>query len=187
MRNFLETVKVMVTPDLVNGLAGRLGENEGGVSKALSGILPLVLGGLIHRASTGDGTQSVFNMAHSAFQQHGGGLASSTGLLGLMGSGAGSSMLSSIFGGGADTLAAPVSSYAGIKPTSASSLLGLVGTAIPSLLGQHVRDNDLTPGGLGSTMPASRWIRRPSSRSTSCCSKRPARSCCQTRRNSSII
>ena len=51
MSNIPETIKGMITPDLVSGLAGRLGENEGGVSKALGGALLLVFGGIINRAA----------------------------------------------------------------------------------------------------------------------------------------
>ena len=156
MNNFLDTLKGMVSPDLISGLASRLGESESGVAKALAGALPMVLGGIIHKAQSGDGAQSVFDMAQSAFQQNSGSLGSSSGLLELLGgtgatpeSGPAGNLLGSVLGSSADGLAGPLSSYAGIGAGSATSLLGLAATAVPTLLGQHASENNLTAGGLG--------------------------------------
>ena len=154
MNNLLDTISGLATPDLVGGLANRLGESESGIGKALAGALPLVLGGLISKAGSSEGAQSVFGLAQSAFEQSGGGLGSAAGLLGLAGGAdasgtdTGSSLLGSVFGSGAEGLAGPLSSFAGISPTAASSVLGLAGTAVPALLGQHASANNLDSGGL---------------------------------------
>ncbi|MCC3152210.1 OmpA family protein [Hymenobacter sp. BT770] len=157
MNNLLDSIKALITPDLVSGLAGRLGENQGGVSKGLSAALPLVLAGLIQKVGGGDGAQSVFSMAQTAYQQHGSSLGAPTGLLGMLsGSNAGSpqagNMLTSIFGGQASNLATPLSSHAGISSGSASSLLSLAGMAVPALLGRHIKQNNLNASSMGSML-----------------------------------
>ncbi len=51
--NIVDLVKNYVSPDLISRASALLGESDGGISKALSGLIPSILGGVVAR-----GTQS---------------------------------------------------------------------------------------------------------------------------------
>ena len=51
--NLLDTVNGLFNNDLVNKAASSLGESEGGIKKAISGIVPSVLAGLLNKAGSG--------------------------------------------------------------------------------------------------------------------------------------
>ena len=52
--NLLDIVKGQFNSDLVSKAASFLGENESGVTKALSGIIPSVLSGVVSKATTNE-------------------------------------------------------------------------------------------------------------------------------------
>lgn len=74
-----------------------------------------------------------------------------TGLLGIVGSGdtlggamvQGDCLLTNLFGANSGTIADAVSAYAGIKPSSAKTLLGTAGVVVPALLGQYASSHNL--------------------------------------------
>ena len=157
MINLLDTLKGIMTPGLITGLAGRLGESEEGIRKALLGAFPLVLGGILQNVGNGEGAQAVFTMAQKAYQLHGSSLGAAAGLLGLLsgsntGSTQGGNMLTAIFGDRASKLATPLAGHAGISTASASSVLSMAGMAIPAMLGKYVSQNDLNAGSMAAML-----------------------------------
>ena len=63
--NLLDSVTGLLTPDLVGKAASFLGESESGVTKALGGIAPAVLQGIIGNAGK-DGGAGIMDMAKQA-------------------------------------------------------------------------------------------------------------------------
>ncbi|HTI90513.1 MAG TPA: OmpA family protein [Puia sp.] len=152
--NFLDSVKGLFSGDLVAKAASSLGEGEGSIAKALTGIVPAVLGGIVSKGTSGiDGASSVLDLAKNAA---GSGI---IGNLGNMFGGGGSPMLSSgldmarrLMGDKLTGIAGIISGFAGIKDSSVSSLLGMVAPMALGVLGQHASQNNLTPGSLSNLL-----------------------------------
>jgi outer membrane protein OmpA-like peptidoglycan-associated protein len=147
--NILDAVKGHLTPDLISKAGSFLGESESGIGKAISGILPSMLGGVISKASSGTtGADDVFNMAK---ESHSSGLLGGLGNIfgdggGLLGKGAG--LLKSIFGDKMGSIADTIAGFAGIKSSSANSLMSLAAPVALGTLGKHASETGLNAGGL---------------------------------------
>lgn len=146
--NLLELVKGQFSGDLINKAASMFGENESGISKAVSGIVPSVLSGIVSKATAGgSGAEEVLNASK---QTSGGGLFSNlSGLLGnsdLLNKGA--SMLTGLFGDKTNGIISTIANFAGIKNSSASSLMSMAAPAAMATIGKHATDNNLSAGGL---------------------------------------
>ena len=147
--NILDAVKGHLSADLISKATSFLGENESGVAKAISGILPTVLGGMISKASSGGaGANEVFNIAKDTH---------SSGFLGGLGNlfgdgggmlGKGLSLVKGLFGDKFGGIINTISSFAGIKSSSVSSLLSMAAPVAAGTLGKHASDNNLNAGGL---------------------------------------
>lgn len=150
--NLLNTVSGLFNNDLIGRAASSLGESEGSIQKAIGGLVPSVLTGLLNKASSGGGTgaSGILDMAKQAASS--GILGNLSGLLGGS-SGGGSmsgllSMAGSLFGDKLGNVTSLISNYAGIKSSSASSLLNLTAPAALGTLGKYANENNLNSGGL---------------------------------------
>ncbi|GAO45045.1 OmpA family protein [Flavihumibacter petaseus] len=150
--NILDAVKGYLTPDMIGKAASYLGESDSSLAKAASGMVPAALAGIVQKAETG-GANTIFDLAKKAF---------SGGILDNLGntfshSGGGipdyaPGMLSGIFGDKVGHIANTVAQWAGIKGSSAASLLGSVAPLILGLLGKNASDNGLSASGLLSSL-----------------------------------
>jgi outer membrane protein OmpA-like peptidoglycan-associated protein len=138
---------------MVSKASAYLGESESGVAKALSGILPSVLGGLVNKVSDNDGAGAIAQMAQ---ESHSSGimdnLAAFTGNEGssLLNKGAG--LLNGLFGGKLDGLTNVLSNFAGIKSSSVSSLMSMAAPAVLGMIGKHAGSNNLGSSGIASLL-----------------------------------
>ena len=142
------------------GMASRfLGESETSTQSALGALLPAVLGGIAQKGSTPDGAASLLallnrsNVDNASFGSIGQMLSGNTGALSDLVR-TGSSLAPDILGGGDKTgnLISTLSSMAGIKSSSATSLLGLIVPAIFALLKKYIGEKGLSAGGLASLL-----------------------------------
>ena len=152
-------MKSIFTPERIRAAAASLGENEGNISKALSGIAPAIVGGIITRTDSGiDGASSVLNMAKGA---------AGTGILSNLGTRFGDlqnnefitnglDTAKRLLGDKLDTVTSAVSRYAGIRESSASSLLAVAAPAALGVLGKHAAETNMTPAGLSNLLSAQR-------------------------------
>lgn len=149
MSNLLDSLKGLVSNELVSAAASSMGESESGISKAIGGILPSLLGGILQSNS------SNHSMIGDLLTQAGG----NNNLLGdLIGgitsgnsspsTGIGSSLLTGLFGNKVSGIANLVSNFAGIKSSSSNSLLGIGGSLIASFLGKKMLGEGLNFGGI---------------------------------------
>ena len=127
-------------PALVSQAATQYGESESGISKAISGLLPAVVGGLANNADKPGVLDAITGAA-------------SSGLLGnLLGDSSNNSLvstvLSAIFGDKIGGLVNAVAGYAGISNSSSNSLLNMVTGASLGSLGKYATDNNLDASGL---------------------------------------
>jgi outer membrane protein OmpA-like peptidoglycan-associated protein len=136
--NLIDAAKGLFTSELVSKASSFLGESETGVSKAISGIVPTVLSGLVNKASSHEGASTV---SHMVDEQANAGVLDGLGNFfgsdggGLLSKGAG--LLTSLFGSKADGIGSLISNFAGVKSSTASSLLSMALPAVLGLIGKH--------------------------------------------------
>jgi outer membrane protein OmpA-like peptidoglycan-associated protein len=150
--SILNSLKDMATSQLISGVASHLGESNEGISKAMGGIFPSILGGLMGAKSE---DHSMLSGLLSQAGNLGGGNLVGDLLGGLTGgntnsgiSGIGSSLISGLLGnklGGAVDL---ISKFAGVKSSSSSSLMGIGGSLIASFLGKKMLGDNLNFSGI---------------------------------------
>ena len=149
--NLVDSVKGLFTNELTGKMASSFGESEGSIQKALSGAIPAVLAGLLNKAGTTDGASSILNLSKEA---------ASSGVLSNLGSFAGSGNLVSkglewlkkLFGDKFDNITSLISGFAGIRDSSAASVLSVAAPAALGTLGKQVNTNNLSVGGLTSLL-----------------------------------
>jgi outer membrane protein OmpA-like peptidoglycan-associated protein len=143
--DLLESAKSIFNSNVVSQASSQLGESEGGIQKALGGIIPTVLTGLLNKAGSGD-AGGLLNLVKGVA-----GDANPSAVTGALQSGGGSllskggDLLRSLFGDKVSSITSMLSSYAGIKESSASTLLQSAAPATLGTLGQHAAQNNLSP------------------------------------------
>lgn len=152
--NLIEAAKGLFTTDLLNKASAYLGENENSVTKAISGILPSVLGGLADKAGANEGANTVAALAQ---EQHVSGSLENLGDFfgnesgSLLNKGAG--LLNGLFGETKlNALSSIIAHFSGAKSTSITSLLSMATPALLGYLGKHAAENNLNAGGLASLL-----------------------------------
>ena len=147
--NLLDSVKGLFTNDLISKMASSFGESEGGIQKAISGAIPAVLTGLLNKGSSADGAASLLNLSKDAAS---GGIMSNLG--NLLGGGTlltkGMDMLKGLFGDKTNAVTSTIANFAGIRESSASSLLSVAAPAALGSLGKQVTVNNMGVSGLTS-------------------------------------
>lgn len=148
--NLIDLIKGQLGPALVSQASAQLGENESGVQKAISGLLPAVIGGLANNADN----PSVLNSITGA---------ASSGLLSnLLGGSSNNSMittlLQSLFGDKIGGLVNSVAGFAGISNNSTNSILNLVTGATLGSVGKYAADNNLDSNGISNLLTSQKGI-----------------------------
>src|ERR1700712_5574979 len=142
--NLAEATKGLISTDLITKASAFFGESETGIGKALSGVIPVVLGGLIDKSSTHEGAASV---AHMATEQHQAGILDTLHSFfdgnseSLLNKGAG--LANNIFDSKVSALSGLLSNFSGVKTTTASSLLDMVTPVVLAFLGKNASTNNL--------------------------------------------
>ena len=137
--NLLDAAKGLFTNELVNKASSFLGESENGVSKALSGIVPTLLNGLLNKTSTHEGQSILTRLAE---EQHASGIAGN--LSSFFSSNnetvtqKGTGLLNGLFGDKLSMATNLISNFSGIKSSSATSLLSMALPAILALIGKRM-------------------------------------------------
>ncbi|GEP98126.1 DUF937 domain-containing protein [Chitinophaga cymbidii] len=128
--DLLDTLKNLFNQEFSQKAATQLGESESSVQKALGGIIPAILTGLLHKAGT---------------TTDAGGLADMVKEISLAGNlpGKGADILRSLFGNRAGQVTGTIARYAGIKESSADTLLQTAAPATVGVVGQQAGGEDL--------------------------------------------
>jgi hypothetical protein len=128
--NILELLNSGIGKQLIGEAGKMLGESDSGIQSAVGSMVPALLGGMMGKAATPQGAGDLFKMVQG-LNIDTGSLGNIAGLIGGAGGASalqsvGTTLLSGLLGGDkANGLASALSSVAGIKPSSASSLLSL--------------------------------------------------------------
>jgi len=149
--NLTDEAKSLLPSDLIATAATSLGETESGIQRAINGSIPTVLSGLLNQSSS-TGASGILDMVRNASGSNI--LGNITGLLsGSSISGIGSTVmgwLRSLFGDRLSSVTNSLASFAGIKPSSASSVMSLATPAVLGSVGNYAKENNLSASGLGS-------------------------------------
>jgi hypothetical protein len=139
--SLLDMAKQYLTPDVIEKLATFTGESPLATTKAIGGAGPAVLAGMLNSAQDANGLTQLVNL----FQQ---GKFDGSMLGNLAGAFSGSSMdglmkmggplLGSLFGARSNGLVDLLASFAGVKKSSATSLLSAAAPFIMSLIGKQL-------------------------------------------------
>jgi OmpA-OmpF porin, OOP family len=149
--NLLDLLKGVVTPDLVSRACEMLGESEGATTKALGAVFPTVLDGLLNKAQDSGAMGQIFGLLKDSAND--GSILNNAGsLLGAAPqspvAALGEKFLSAIFGEKLGPVAGVLGNFAGIKSSSASSLLSMAGPVIMGVLGNQIKKGGLNVSGL---------------------------------------
>ena len=133
--NLLSLFSDQIGGTLIKQATGLLGESESGITKAMSGLMPSLLGTLVNKSGTTEGASSLMNLlsnnANDSILDNVSGLFSDKSKVsGLMDSSGG--ILNGLLGDKLGPLTGMLSKFGGIK---SSSMGGLLKLATPFLLG----------------------------------------------------
>ncbi|MCC6723172.1 MAG: OmpA family protein [Saprospiraceae bacterium] len=156
MANILDDLKGMVTNQIISSAASHLGESEGGISKAIGALLPTLLGGLVSKSTDSSGFSGIFNMLsdnrNAGFLDNLGGLIGGGNLAHGDPKDIAGSLMGNLFGGKVGGILDLVSSFAGVKKSSTSSLLGLAGPLLMGYFSRKIKNEGLNASGLASLL-----------------------------------
>ncbi|RYZ24336.1 MAG: DUF937 domain-containing protein [Chitinophagaceae bacterium] len=145
--NLVESVRSMFGHDVINKTASSLGESDSGIQKALTGIIPLIFGGLLSRSHSG-GAGTLLDMVRSAATGGSTGVLSGAGDSSLVSRGL--EMLRNVFGGHTADASRSVANYSGVSESSATSLMAMAAPVALGRLGQHAEENRMNAGSFSS-------------------------------------
>ena len=139
--NFIDGLKALVTPSLVTKASAALGESEATVTKGLGGALSTIFGALASKADDPGFMSTIFDMIKDP--------AAETNVFGAFTAPDASSnslssrFMSALFGGRTESVGRTLSAFAGINPSSATSLMSIAGPLALGYLGRTVRNGRL--------------------------------------------
>ena len=142
--NIIDLIKGQLGPALISQASSQLGESESGISKAISGLLPAVVGGMANNADKPGVLDAITG-------------ASSSNMLGdLLGGSSNNSLittvLTAIFGDKIGGIANAISTFSGVSSSSSNSLLNMVTGATLGSVGKYATDNNLGSTGITSLL-----------------------------------
>ena len=150
--NLIDMIKDQVSGSLVSNASKFLGESESGVSKALDGVFPALLGKMIDKSEDSSQLGKIFDMVGGA----------DTGILDnigdLFGGGAGnvaqlmnsgSGALNLLLGNNTGGMIDKVAGFSGLKGSATSSLIKMAAPFLMSMVGKYAKSKALDAVGLG--------------------------------------
>ncbi len=154
--NLLGLVKDQLSSAVIGNAAKMIGGSNAATSKALDGIMPTLLGGMMKKSSTQSGARELFNMIKDG--GHDGGIMNNMNDLFSGGEAtrkattAGDGILSGLFGNGLGSVVGKIASFAGLQRSGASSLLSMAAPILMGIVGKQVRSQGLNASGLASLL-----------------------------------
>ncbi|MCK8490537.1 DUF937 domain-containing protein [Spirosoma sp. RP8] len=158
--NLFATLNEVLNSDVLSRIAAYVDEPTEKTNKAVNGLVYTIIGGLMKRTTTEIGVNQLFN--HIQKGRYEGTLTDNlattlrdpnqTNTLITQGD----EVISHLLPAMKSSIGSMISSYAGIRNSSAISLLGLTSTIVLNVLGKQVKSQKLDADGLASTLFAER-------------------------------
>jgi hypothetical protein len=130
----LDALEAQLGPDTIQKMSAQIGTDTAATSNAISMALPILLGGLSRNAGNADGAVALDN----ALTAHDGGILDNLGAL-LGSGGAGSAILSHIFGSRRTPVEQGVSRATGMNAQQVAQLLMMLAPLVMGVLGRMKR------------------------------------------------
>lgn len=154
--NLFSTFNDVLKPDVLSRIAAYVDEPAEKASKAVEGLVFTIIGGLMKRTTSEIGVNQLFN--HIKKGRYDGTLTDN--LLTVLRDPAqtntlitqGNDVISHLLPAMKSSIGSMISSYAGIRNSSAISLLGLTSTIVLHVLGKRANDQKLDADGLASSL-----------------------------------
>ena len=158
--NLLEVANSLLTSDVVSKVSSVIGETPAKTAQALGMAVPSIAGIACNEASTPGGASKLFSLISGTkfpddLQSNLGGLLSGGAVTdGVLKTG--STLISSVLGDRAGSVANLVANASGIRFASASTLLNLVASLFFGVLGRHLTTSGITASGLSTLLTSHR-------------------------------
>lgn len=153
--SLLDSLSGLVTPGIASKAASLLGESDSAIRKGIGGTFPVLLSGIANRAGDAGFASSLFDLVRSP-DNDGSILNDASSLLGASSTspvmGLGGKLLGSVFGSNTGNVANALSSYAGVRSSSASALMNLAAPLLLGVLGKRARSEGLNAASLASLL-----------------------------------
>jgi outer membrane protein OmpA-like peptidoglycan-associated protein len=155
MMDILETIKGSLSSGQIAYLAGVLGESTEATSKAMSGVLPALLGGVVKQGSTQQGASGLIDwMRALPFAR------TLTDLLGFKDdrlARSGSWLVAQWFDGQSATIASRIGGFAGVTAASAHNLLAMAAPMVLGGVAKAAPAGGYSPKGLMGVLDSQKW------------------------------
>lgn len=155
MAHLTDSINAYVTPELIGRAANILGENEGGIAKAIGGMTPTILAGIMNKSGDAATMENIFK-ALGNFDAAGlddpGSLLAAGNLAHDDPKDAAGRLLGILFGPKVPALANALAAFSGTKPSSVSALLGMVGPIVMAFLNKKISTDGLSAPGLANLL-----------------------------------
>jgi OmpA-OmpF porin, OOP family len=144
--NLLDLAKGYLTNAAVEKVSTFLGEDSSAVTKAVGGVLPTLLGGLLNQGSTQSGLSSLMSLLNQGnnsgiLDNLGGMLSDKSQSEGLLSNGSG--LISSILGNNSSSVIDAIGAFSGLKKSSTSSLLSIAAPLLMGVIGKQVKSSGI--------------------------------------------
>jgi hypothetical protein len=148
--NLISLASEYLTPEVLTKISSALGLDRSVIGRACSAAVPALFGQFANLASTGEGASRLFG---AVTQQDTHILDNPSSTIGGAAADAGLSRLRSLLGGSSfSALSGALGKFAGLNPSSSSSLLGMVGPMVMAVLGKHSTEQGLNSTGLANLL-----------------------------------
>ena len=153
--SLLDGLTGLITPDVVSKAASAFGESEAAIRKGVGGAFPALLSGVASRADDSSFASSLFELVRSPANDSGilndvGSLVGANSLSPMVG--LGTQLMGMLFGGRTSTFTNTLAGYAGIKSSSASTLLNVAAPLVLAFIGRHARNDGLNATSLATLL-----------------------------------
>ncbi len=150
--NLVDLFKSLITLEVVDKAAAQFGETQAGISEAISGAVPVIMAGFVHRAQIGaTEANSLLQEAKDAASNNLSNFSEGGSVISR-----GREWLSNLFGNRVSAIGDSLASFARIKTSSAHSLLAMLVPAGLAVIGKYALDNNLAVDGFISFLSGQR-------------------------------
>jgi outer membrane protein OmpA-like peptidoglycan-associated protein len=151
--SLLESLRESFPADVIERAASIVDESPASTTKAVNATLPVMLGGLVDRADDPNVLASLVALLRQVGSDSDALRSPAAMLDGLQGTDTaagdvGESMMATIFGGRLAAVSDAIGSFAGIRGSSARSILGMVAPLLLGVIGDRVKKDALDTNGL---------------------------------------
>ncbi|MDY3344520.1 apolipoprotein A1/A4/E family protein [Riemerella anatipestifer] len=139
--NIIELIKGQFGHGVTSQLASQLGEKEEAVSKATNALIPTVLGGIVSQSDKSSLLQEITQLVDTSILSK---LSQESSFANELLS----KVLTMVFGDKIKSITSGISSFAGVKESSADALLGFTSLTSLATIGRYAKDQNLDSNGL---------------------------------------